>query len=235
MAIKGPELEISIKANVETINEQMSSLAATLLKIKNTSNLTIDLDIPKRAKEKIVKLVNDIKKEAGELSAIPLKFTEEGADALIHKLETTAGKLDTVIQKVALVNQHAKEAIENVGATGATKKIEDNAKAVKKLSDEVSTLKKVESDKVLASLDLDKFIKSATELINLIGKLTEMVKALKIATRSIGSIEASPKTSPVVEKVKRDNSELKAAAKEREKIIKSLDVGDAFNALDERL
>lgn len=45
----------------------------------------------------------------------------------------------------------------------------------------------------------------------------------------------SLKASPIVERVRQDNKELKAAAKEREKIIKSLNVGNAFNELDERL
>ena len=235
MAIKGPELEIGIKANVDQVKTDLGTLATTLERIKKASDLRIDLDVPRQAKEKIAKLVNDIKKETQDISSIPLKFTEEGADALIAKLESTAGKLDTVIQKVALVNQHAKEAIESVGAAGANQKIENNAKAVRKLNDEMALLKKVESDKILASLDLDKFVRSAKDMVNLIEKITGMVKSLKENVNSIGDTQAFPKTSPIVEKVRQDNKELKAAAKEREKIIKSLDVGNAFDELDERL
>lgn len=187
MAIKGPELEIGIKANVDQVKTDLGTLATTLERIKKASDLRIDLDVPRQAKEKIAKLVNDIKKETQDISSIPLKFTEEGADALIAKLESTAGKLDTVIQKVALVNQHAKEAIESVGAAGANQKIENNVKAVQKLNDEMALLKKVESDKILASLDLDKFVRSAKDMVNLIEKITGMVKSLKENVNSIGA------------------------------------------------
>lgn len=187
MAIKGPELEIGIKANVDQVKTDLGTLATTLERIKKASDLRIDLDVPRQAKEKIAKLVNDIKKETQDISSIPIKFTEEGSDALVAKLESTAGKLDTVIQKVALVNQHAKEAIESVGAAGANQKIENNAKAVRKLNDEMALLKKVESDKILASLDLDKFVRSAKDMVNLIEKITGMVKSLKKNVNSIGA------------------------------------------------
>lgn len=235
MAIKGPELEIAITANIATLNEQVRDLAVALEKVRQAASLTVDIDIPNKAKDKIKKLVEAISKEAKDISSIPIKFTEEGSDALIAKLESTAGKLDTVIQKVALVNQHAKEAIESVGAAGANQKIENNAKAVQKLNDEMALLKKVESDKILASLDFDKFVRSAKDMVNLIEKITGMVKSFKKNVNSIGATQTFPKTSPIVEKVRQDNKELKAAAKEREKIIKSLDVGNAFDELDERL
>lgn len=186
MAIKGPELEIAITANIAELNGQVRNLAVALERVQKAANLTVDIDIPNKAKDKIKKLVEAISKEAKDISSIPIKFTEEGSDALIAKLESTAGKLDTVIQKVALVNQHAKEAIESVGAAGANQKIENNAKAVQKLNDEMALLKKVESDKILASLDLDKFVRSARDMVNLIEKITGMVKSLKRNVNSIG-------------------------------------------------
>lgn len=186
MAIKGPELEIGIKANVDQVKTDLGTLATTLERIKKASDLRIDLDVPRQAKEKIAKLVNDIKKETQDISSIPLKFTEEGADALVAKLESTAGKLDTVIQKVALVNQHAKDAIENIGVAGEAKKIKDNAEAVKKLTKEVEALEDIKSKEILSSLNLNEFTKSATEMVNLIEKLTGMVKTIKKSTKSLG-------------------------------------------------
>ena len=186
MAIKGPELEIAIRANIAELNEQVRDLAAALERVQRAANLRVDIERPNKAKDKIKKLVGAISKEAKDISSIPIKFTEEGSDALVAKLESTAGKLDTVIQKVALVNQHAKEAIESVGAAGANQKIENNVKAVQKLNNEMALLKKVESDKILASLDLDKFVRSAKDMVNLIEKITGMVKSLKRNVNSIG-------------------------------------------------
>ncbi len=219
MAIKGPELEIAIKANIAELNGQVRDLAAALERVQKAANLTVDIDIPNKAKDKIKKLVEAISKEANNISSIPIKFTEEGADALIAKLESTADKLDTVIQKVALVNQHAKEAIESVGAAGANQKIENNAKAVRKLNDEMALLKKVESDKILASLDLNKFVRSAKDMVNLIEKITGMAKTLKKETNSIGDTEVDLQVSEEVEK---ENKKLKTATNEREKIASDI-------------
>lgn len=47
MAIKGPELEIGIKANVAQVNTDLNTLAIILERIKKASDLRIDLDIPK--------------------------------------------------------------------------------------------------------------------------------------------------------------------------------------------
>lgn len=186
MAIKGPELEIAITANIAELNGQVKNLAVALERVQKAANLTVDIDIPNKAKDKIKKLVEAISKEAKDISSIPIKFTEEGSDALVAKLETTASKLDTVIQKAALMNQHAKEAIKSVGEADATQKIEKNAKAVRELNDEVNAIKSIESDKVLASLDFDKFVKSAKDMVNLIEKITGMAKTLKKETNSIG-------------------------------------------------
>ena len=186
MAIKGPELEIAITANIAELNGQVRDLAAALEKVQKAANLTVDIDIPNKAKDKIKKLVEAISKEAKDISSIPIKFTEEGSDALVAKLESTAGKLDTVIQKVALVNQHAKEAIESIGAAGEAKKIKDNADAVKKLTKEVEALEDINSKEILSSLNISDFTKSAREMVNLIEKLTGMVKTLKRNVNSIG-------------------------------------------------
>lgn len=219
MAIKGPELEIGIKANVDQVKTDLGTLATTLERIKKASDLRIDLDVPRQAKEKIAKLVNDIKKETQDISSIPLKFTEEGADALIAKLESTAGKLDTVIQKVALVNQHAKDAIENIGVAGEAKKIKDNAEAVKKLTKEVEALEDIKSKEILSSLNLNEFTKSATEMVNLIEKLTGMVKTIKKSTKSLGDTKVDLQVSEEVEK---ENKKLKTATNEREKIASDI-------------
>lgn len=219
MAIKGPELEIGIKANVDQVKTDLGTLATTLERIKKASDLRIDLDVPRQAKEKIVKLVNDIKKETQDISSIPLKFTEEGADALIAKLESTADKLDTVIQKVALVNQHAKDAIENIGVAGEAKKIKDNAEAVKKLTKEVEALEDIKSKEILSSLNLNEFTKSATEMVNLIEKLTGMVKTIKKSTKSLGDTKVDLQVSEEVEK---ENKKLKTATNEREKIASDI-------------
>ena len=57
MAIKGPELEIAIRANIATLNEQVRDLAAALERVQRAANLTVDIDIPNKAKDKIKKLV----------------------------------------------------------------------------------------------------------------------------------------------------------------------------------
>ena len=47
MAIKGPELEIGIKANVDQVKTDLGTLATTLERIKKASDLRIDLDVSK--------------------------------------------------------------------------------------------------------------------------------------------------------------------------------------------
>ena len=51
MAIKGPELEIAIRANIATLNEQVRDLAAALERVQRAANLTVDIDIPNKAKD----------------------------------------------------------------------------------------------------------------------------------------------------------------------------------------
>ena len=85
-----------------------------------------------------------------------------------------------------MVNQHAKDAIANIGVAGEAKKIKDNAEAVKKLTKEVEALEDIKSKEILSSLNLNEFTKSATEMVNLIEKLTGMVKTIKKSTKSLG-------------------------------------------------